>query len=280
VRSTLPIYGPVHRFLLVVCISALALLSTACGVSTGSASDGAPDPRELAVDAFRAAQRAGRARYSFEATLQGEGSGAMRLRVDGAVGQGKTRADVSFEGEDQSLAGTLLYSSGAVFVRYLGTWYGDTSRRGQSGMLEDELGTPESFQARFDDLFEGSVSEGPVADGVPTWAYNGRLNVDGILHLTAEEGEGLEGEARDRLEQLAETTHFTLLVGKADSLPRSVLLDLTGEGADLGGFAGPNAGKITFRLRGSFTRWGEPVTMTPPSSYAPLQEFFGQFFDL
>lgn len=269
------------RFLLVVCISALALLTTACGVGGGgSGNAGVPEPSELARSAFQAAQQAGSARYSFEATLQGEDSGAMRLRVDGALGQGKARADVSFEGEGQSLAGTLLYSSGAIFVRYLGPWYGDTSRRGQAGTLEDELGTPEAFQSRFDDLFEGSVSEGPVADGVSTWAYNGRLNVDGILDLTAQEGEGLEGEARDRLEQLAESTHFTLLVGKADSLPRSVLLDLTGDGADLGGFAGPNVGKVTLRLRGSFTRWGEPVTITQPSSYAPLQELFGQFFGL
>jgi hypothetical protein len=237
-----------------------------------------PSRASSPLDSFRAAEQAGSAQYSFEATLSGDGTGPMRLRVDGALGQGKVRADASFEGGGRSLAGTLLYSSGAVFVRYLGTWYGDSSRNGRAQRLEDQFGTPEDFQARFDDLFEGSVSEGPIADGVPTWAYNGRLNVDGILDLTAQEGETLGDDARDKLEELAKSTRFTFLVGKADLLPRSFLLDLTGEGADLGGFAGPNAGKVTFTLRGSFSRWGEPVTITPPSSYAPLQELFGQFF--
>jgi hypothetical protein len=267
-----------RRLLLAVFVCALALLPSACGMGGAASASGVPQPSELALDAFRAAQQAGSAQYSFEATLAGEGTSPMRLRVDGALGRGKVRADASFEGRGRSLGGTLLYDGGAVFIRYLDTWYGDSSRSERAQQLGDELGTPEAFQAHFDDLFEGSVSEGPTADGVPTWAYNGRLNVDGILDLTAQEGESLGDEARDKLEELAKGTRFTLLVGKADLLPRSFLLDLTGEGADLGGFVGPNAGKVTFTLRGSFSHWGEPVTITPPSSYAPLQELFGQFF--
>jgi hypothetical protein len=273
-----PIDGGMRRLLPVILVCALAFVAAGCGMGgSGSDSPGAPEPGELALDAFRAAQRAGTVHYSVQATLEGEGTGPMRLAVDGDLGEGEGRADVSFEGNGQSLAGTLLYDRGGFFVKFLGKWYGRESPLGPTDELERVLGTEERFAARFDDLFEGTVSEGPVADGVTTWAYNGRLNIDGIMELIAQEGQ-VDEDAREKLEKLAESTRFTLLVGQADLLPRAFLLDLTGEGADLGGFAGPNAGEVRFTLRGSFSRWGAPVTITPPSSYAPLEDLLSQFF--
>ena len=44
------------------------------------------------------------------------------------------------------------------------------------------------------------------------------------------------------------------------------------------GIAGPDSGRVSFTVRGAFSRWGEPVTITPPSSCAPLDELLAQFF--
>lgn len=142
--------------------------------------------------------------------------------------------------------------------------------------LRRQFGTDDGFSDRFDEFFEGEVTEGPVADGVPTWAYNGRLNADAILDLMAEEA-ALDDEARDRVEEFAENTRFTLLVGKADHLPRAFQLDVSGEGLDFTGVAGSEAAQMTVSLRGSFTEWGKPVRVTAPGAYAPLAELYQQF---
>ena len=121
------------------------------------------------------------------------------------------------------------------------------------------------------------MDEGPVADGVPTWAYNGRLNVDGILDLMAQEAP-LDDDDREQVEKLADSTRFTFLVGKVDGLPRAFQLDMSGEGIDFGGFADEGAGELVITLRGSFSGWGEPVRVTAPGAYAPLEELYRQFF--
>jgi hypothetical protein len=163
-------------------------------------------------------------------------------------------------------------------VKFLGRWYGEAIPDQEAERLRQELGTEDAFSAHFDDVFDGSVESGPVADGVPTWAFNGGLDVDGIVALAEEQGESIGGDEREQLEQLAESARFTLLVGKADLLPRAFRLDLRGEGIDLAGIAGADPGEIRITLSGSFTRWGEPVRITPPSSYAPLDELLGDFF--
>ena len=54
-------------------------------------------------------------------------------------------------------------------------------------------------------------------------------------------------------------------------------LDVSGEGLDLGGIAGNESATMAVSLRGSFTAWGEPVAVTPPGAYAPLEELYRQF---
>lgn len=267
-----------RRLVVLVLACGLAALAAGCGVGgSGSGSPGAPEPSQLVLDAFRAAEAAGSFHYAVEATLAPKTAAPVRFVISGDLAERKARAEVSFEGDGQSLAGTLLWARGDFFVRFMDRWYGEQGALQPPQGLERELGAEEGLADRFDDVFEGSVTDGPVADGVPTWAFNGRLNVDRLLELAAEEG-SLEGDTREKIEELAESTRFTFLVGKADLLPRSILLDLSGEGADLMGIAGPEAGRVSFTIRGSFSRWGEPVTITPPSSYAPLDELLGQFF--
>ena len=266
-----------RRLFVLVLACGLAALAAGCGVEgSGSSRPGVPEPGRLVLGAFRAAEAAGSFHYSVEATLAPENAAPMRFLVSGDLAERKARAEVSFEGDGRSLAGTLLYARGG-FVRFMDRWYGEQSAVQPPQGLERELGAEEGLADRFDDVFEGSVTDGPVADGVATWAFNGRLNVGRLLELAAEEG-SLEGETREKIEELAESTRFTFLVGKADLLPRSFLLDLSGEGADLMGIAGPDSGRVSFTVRGAFSRWGEPVTITPPSSYAPLDELLAQFF--
>jgi hypothetical protein len=268
----------VRRLVVLVLACGLAASAAGCGVGgTESGSPGAPEPGELAVAAFKAAEAAGSVHYSVEATLAADGAAPMRFAAEGDFAMRQARADVSFEGDGVSLAGTLLYAEGGFFVNFMGRWYGERNGFRPVQGLEREFGSEADLAERFEDVFEGSVSEGPVADGVPTWAFNGRLNVDGILELAEQEG-SLEGDSREKLEELAESTRLTLLVGKADLLPRSFLLDLSGEGTDFLGIGGSDAGGFSLTVRGLFSRWGEPVRIMPPSSYAPLDELLGQFF--
>ncbi|HEX2505728.1 MAG TPA: hypothetical protein VHK22_05915 [Gaiellaceae bacterium] len=267
-----------HRFLALALVLAVTPLA-GCGTGEpGSEAAGAPEPRELARQALRAARAAGSVHYAFDATFAGEGSAPVELAFAGDIGRGRAQADVSVSGNGQSLAGTLLYDGAGFFVRYLGRWYGEAIPKGRAGELERELGSEEAFSGNFEALFDGSVSAGPATDGVPTWAYHGRLDVDGLASVAEAEGHPLNGEQRDQLEELAEQARFTLLVGAQDMLPRALKLDLSGDLADLAGVGGPGGGSFSVTLSGSFSRWGEPVQITAPDSYAPLHELFGEFF--
>jgi hypothetical protein len=44
------------------------------------------------------------------------------------------------------------------------------------------------------------------------------------------------------------------------------------------GIGGQDGRNFSVTVRGSFSRWGEPVRITPPSSYEPLDELIRQFF--
>lgn len=256
------------------------LAATGCGMGGGSTgAPGAPEPSDLAREAFRAARDAGSVRYALEASLTAEGQAPTRLSVSGAVAERKLKADITFEGGGQALSGSALVDETGFFIRFLDRWYGKIFPADQEGELRQSFGTEDAFGARFDEVFDGSINEGPVADGVPTWAYSGELDADAVLELIAKE-EALDDEARKQVEELAKNTRFTLLVGKADSLPRAFHLDLSGEGIDFMGVAGPDPESLSITVRGSFTGWGEPVSISRPQSYAPLEELFGQFFGL
>jgi hypothetical protein len=268
-----------RRLVVLALASGLAAIAAGCGMGGATSGDpGAPESRELAWQSFRAAQAAGSVHYAFEATLASDATGPIRLAFEGDVDRGGAQADISLSGNGQSLAGTLLYDRAGFFVRYLDRWYGRELPSGQAQELRRELDSEQGFSGRFEDIFEGSVSTGPVVDGVSTWAYNGRLDADGLAELAEEEGQTLGGDESEQLEKLAESARFTLLVGQSDMLPRAFRLDLQGEGADLAGIAGVDPGALSVTLSGSFSRWGEPVRITPPSSYAPLEELFRQFF--
>jgi hypothetical protein len=272
-------HGGTRRLVILLVACGIAATAAGCGMGGSETGDpGAPEPRELAWESFRAAQRAGSVHYSFEAEITADGGSPIRLTFDGALAKGRGQADVTFSGTGQSIAGTLLYDREAFYVRFLGKWYGERIPPAQREKLEQELRSEAAFSGRFDEIFDGTVAAGPVADGVSTWAFNGRLDLDGLVELAEEEGEPLSDEERAQLEELVGSARFTLLVGQADMLPRAFRLDVRGEGLDYSGIAGADAGELSVTLSGSFSRWGEPVIITPPSSYAPLDELFGQFF--
>lgn len=269
-----------RRVLLALLMCSVALTGAGCGMGGSSSSaSGAPEPSDLARQAFRAARDAGSVRFTLDASVTADGQPPMKLSVSGVFGKERLKADVSFTGQGQSLSGSVLVDETAFFLRFLDRWYGKTFPPAQKQELEQSFATEDAFGAKFDDVFDGRLSDGPLTDGVPTWAYNGSLDVDRLLELMAEEG-SVDDESREQVKALAENTRFTLLVGKADSLPRAFLLDLKGEGIDFTGLAAQAEGSIRITVRGSFTGWGEPVTITRPQSYAPLEELIGQFLGL
>jgi hypothetical protein len=270
-----------RRLLALALLSAFAAVAAGCGVggkSSGAA--GAPEPADLAWQAVQAAQQAGTAHYTFEADVASDGMGRLRLAIDGDVGRGQARADVSLGGNGYSLAGTLLFDGAGFFIKYLGRWYGEQVPAHEAQQLREDFRSEDRFLARFDDVFDGTVTAGPVTDGVSTWAFNGRLDAEGLAELAGEEGAPFDDGEREQLEKLADAARFTLLVGREDMLPRAFRFDLQGEGADLVGLGGGPGDAFSISLNGSFSRWGEPVQITAPSSYAPLDELFSQFLGL
>src|SRR5215210_1283566 len=116
-----------RRLALVLLAGFLAVVAPGCGGGGGgdggsgnSAGADAPEPTELALGAFRAAEEAGSLHYSFEANLTVAGSKPIRLTVEGDAGGDAAQADVSFAAEGMPLAGTILYAQGGLFIRFMG----------------------------------------------------------------------------------------------------------------------------------------------------------------
>ena len=184
-----------RRLFVLVLACGLAALAAGCGVEgSGSSRPGVPEPGRLVLGAFRAAEAAG----AFTTRSRPRSRRRTRLLCGSssrATWPSERLAPRSASRETAGRSQARCSTRAAAFVRFMDRWYGEQSAVQPPQGLERELGAEEGLADRFDDV-EGSVTDGPVADGVATWAFNGRLNVGRLLELAAEEGSPREKRAR------------------------------------------------------------------------------------
>jgi hypothetical protein len=243
------------------------LLLTGCGsAQSGGSEGGAPAPADLAADAVAALEEAGSAHYVFDAEV--DGAGSVHAEGDASADAFTAEGSVTFQGV--TFSGEVLASRNELFVRLMERWYGETDVGLQDAA--EEAPSPDDVREYFDDLFRGSVTEGPEIDGVATWRFDGKLNPDGLADLNKRfEGDGLGEDELEQLRDAAETSRFLLDVGRDDGLPRH--LSFT---TDFAGIAGTPGGNVSMTL--DLSEFGKDVSYEAPPDYRPLDQLFEELF--
>jgi hypothetical protein len=266
-----------------------ALLLVGCGGSSQAeqAASEPPSPADLAAHAVGALEEAGSAHYVFDVEVTGnaeEDSSDVALHVEGNASSHGATADVSVDLDGVGLRGTVLASRDELLVDFMGQWYGEHGL----GLDDraDELPSEADVREYFDDLFAGTVAEGPEIDGVATWRFEGKLDADGFADLTERfEDEDVTAEERALLRLVAEKTRFVLDVGQEDDLPRHLEFRLVLSGEDLAGIGDGldaiglgNLLEENVRVSLDLSDFGTPVEYDAPADYRPLDELFDQLF--
>lgn len=270
---------------LLVFVAALTLAGCGSAQPVGG-SDGAPAAADLAADAVTALEKAGSAHYVVDVDVEGnsdEGfTGGLHVEGDASTDAVTAEATVRFPGG--SFSGKVLAGRDEVFVQFLGQWYGEHDfGLGEAG---EETPSAEDVRRYFDDVFVGSVGEGPEVDGAGTWRFEGTLNADGFADLTERfDKEDVTDEQRELLREIAEHSHFVLDVGRDDSLPRHLEFRLELSEEDLAGIGdGLDSSEledlVDFDVQASadLSEFGKDVAYDAPESYRPLEELFDQVF--
>lgn len=279
-------FASAFAFLLVL---AVVLVSAGCGQRFDHGSGQPPTQADMAAQALTALEEAGSAHVVVDANGSSvAGTNAeLGIHFEGDV----SRTAIVGDGEVQFPGGTLgarvLVDEHNAWVRFMGSWYqadsglsdlnakADESNRD----LVDDLKTPEGLGKRFVALFEGDISQGPDVDGVATWQFDGHLRADTVVSYT-EKYSGIELSENDReqLRKVAESSHFVLVVGQDDHLPRSIELsldppkDLHFDSDELGSSDGAFSSKV------ELSNFGEDVSFTAPKGAKPLSQLFDQLF--
>jgi hypothetical protein len=287
----------VRRSLLVLPL-VLAVATALAGCGTGETSarapaqapSEAPAPGDLAADAVAALERVASAHYALDASFMvdpaddaGGGSPAggeqpVELHVEGDASADAGTADITVEASGQRLAAKILVRDTQFYVNFMGAWYGgDLSKYADARDERRELATPERVRKHFEEVFTGTVQEGPLMDGRPTWSYTGTLDSAGLVRLADEYGRTLSEEERAQLEELARAVELRFLVGKEDALPRRIEVELSlGKSALDRSFALLDELRASAALR--LSDFGKPVEVDPPAEYRPLEELARQLF--
>jgi len=271
----------------------LAMLVVGCG-SAEPGSGQAPEPADLAADAFAALAAAGSAHYVVDLRVDfDEADGATEPLVLHAEGDASATA-VTAEGNLDfgfgPMEGKLIIGPHELFLEFDGKWYGESgpglamafsALAGQQEVSAD-LSSPQGIRDSFGDFFTGEVVAGPEIDVVATWQFEGQANPDGLAEIENPQ-DLLEGD-RVRLETLASAIHLTLVVGQEDQLPRRLELkfnlpqderDELGEFYS-GDFQGWSRNNIDAKL--VLSRFGEPVSYDPPEEFGSLDTFLDNLF--
>ncbi|HEX9417336.1 MAG TPA: hypothetical protein VF895_11595 [Gaiellaceae bacterium] len=185
----------------------------------------------------------------------------------------------------REFSGKLLAGPNELYAELLGTWYGTKhsglgtlKQLGQS-RLNTVPGAQQSSaqqpRQHADEIFDGTIADGPTLDDADTWEFKGTLDADGIAKLSEQSGQTLTAQQRNALQALQNATNVTADVGKDDHLLRraNVSIDLNSDdlqklqttGSQLSGL---NALHVSLGI--DLGKWGETVTITPPESYKPL----------
>jgi hypothetical protein len=271
---------------------AVVLLAAGCGQRFERAGN-APAPGDLAADALAALQDAGSAH--FVADMKTTATGAempFSVHVEGDASTTALDAEGSVTFGGFSLQGRVLAGEHAFFLEFGGRWYGDETQgiadafeeaaKEHDGQVWNELATPEGLRRNFGELFAGKVTEGPDVDGVATWQFEGRFDVDGVVEFARRFDAEPTPEEAEQFRLVAEASRIVLVVGREDHLPRrlEVTVELSDEvveelqdGApmDLG-----SAESFTSRLE--LSEFGKPVEIEAPDGVRPLDELFEDLF--
>jgi hypothetical protein len=293
-RRCLPIRETVHRFISAIVFLAtllVVLLAAGCGQRFDRAPANAPAPGDLAADALAALQEAESAHFVAEITADAtdEPFSPFSLRVEGDASATAFDAEGSVTFGGVSLQGRVMAGEHALFVEFMGQWYGDESegiadafaeaKAEHDGEVWNELATAEGLRRNFGELFEGEVSEGPDVDGVATWQFEGRLNAEGIVEFARR----YEAYPTDRdLEELgvvAEASRFVLVVGQDDHLPRRLELSVTPSKEALEELGGDQLGGAeSFAFTLELSDFGKPVEIEAPANFKPFDQLFEDLF--
>jgi hypothetical protein len=264
-----------------------ALVLAGCGgAQSGGDGGGAPAPADLAADALAALEDAGSAHYVVDVSVEGHGTdgfdGALHAEGDASLDAFTAEGTVTFEGV--SLPSRLLASRDELFLQFMGQWYGDPKLG--LDQADEEAPSPDEVRRYFDDVFTGSVGEGPDIAGVATWRFEGQLNPDGFADLTERfEDEEVTDAEREVIRAIAEHTRFVFDVGRDDSLPRHLEMSVDLADADLPKL-GPGVEDSEFddfvefdvHAEADLSEFGKDVSYEPPTDYRPLDQLFDELF--
>jgi hypothetical protein len=277
--------------------------STSAGTTT--VSSGAPTLGTLASDVVSAQKGKHSAHYAVDASFDIKTSGSssvpglsalagkpITLKVSGDASSKAFTADGSVSLGGKSYSGKLLAGSGALYVNLLGSWYGST-KLGLDSLKRYGSSTSTTTTQQLDQIrknageaLKGTVADGPTLDGVSTWEFKGTLDANGLAKLSQDQtGKAMTAQQKQALQVIQDATSFTMDVGKDDSLLRrvSMKMDLpadklqqlnqSGSSSSLNGVESVN---LSFTL--DLSKWGEPVTISPPSSFQPFSALLGGLF--
>jgi hypothetical protein len=291
-----------RRALVPLVIAVLGLLVAGCGggaVQSGAST--APSLNTLLADMVSATRSQDTAHYELDGKLSLSGSGSdpafqllssqpLKLHLEGDASTSAFSAEGSVSALGNDYSGKLLADQKGLYLELLGTWYGSTElgidalmrlgrARGGSSQFEPE----QALRQHADEVLTGDISDGPTLDGTATWEFKGHLDADGIARVSDEYGQPLDAQEKKALEVLQGPTDFTFDVGKDDHLLRkfelSVALDsgqlsaLTSSSSSLGGLS-----DFDLSLTLELGNWGEPVSISPPSSFKPLSDLAAGLF--
>lgn len=267
----------------------LALALAGCGgVERSASSQPAPSLKTLFAKASSATSAKQSAHYALDLTVSIEATHALknalvralaanpiRLHLEGDASPKAFTGDGSISLMGQEFAGKILAGPSELYVELLGTWYG-TKQYGLRTLRHlARRSNAQQLWQHADELFEGTISDGPTLDDVDTWEFKGTLDAEGIAKVVAQNGERLTAQQLDALRSLQNATKLTVDVGKDDYLVRraDVSIDLDSDALKKLQRTDPRLSGLTalhVSLGIDLDKWGETVTITPPDSYKPL----------
>ena len=248
-----------------------------------------PTQSELASQALAALEEAGSAHVVVDA--QGGSISGTDVQLGVHFEGDASRSAIVGDGEVRlpgaTLGARVLVDGHSTYIRFMGVWYRagsglDDARAAantKGGDLLSDLITPVGLGKRFSDLFEGEVTQGPDVDGVGTWKFDGRLRGETMIRYVELYGHiELTDNDRAELRRVAETSHFVLVAGRDDHLPRSVELtldppkDLRFDSSEIASSDGP------FSVKVELSDFGKDVSFSAPEDTKPLDALFDQLF--
>lgn len=271
-------------------LAALAPLAAAAAPPTADA---------LLARSATALQKATSMHLDLEAHTTAKGDGTLtpaQLRKAAQAVDISARGDLSptaitiagkMGSSGQTLAAELRASGKELYINFLGTWYGtrNATSSGDSGLTMTT--SPKELTGVLADLMrngiEAKVADGPVTDGVPTWKVSGSFDEKQLQKALKATGAGTAVNPKD-VDRLAGTTDVTVLIGKADELPRRIDISSTLSGADLTSARSTTQGLVPLPAAGTkglksmtvtmsvgLSKFGQKVAFTRPAAFKPLE---------